>query len=1038
MDHCRPKTSANILGIDIGPNSIGWALIECNKKLKPNKITAAGVRIFPAGLDDLERDGKGKSRNTQRREARSRRRQTERTARRMLNLARALQKNGLLPEGELNNSQQRHLFLENLDQELESPYKLRAKGLDQKLNPYEFGRSLYHLAQRRGFLTNRKTPIKDEKEEKGIKAEISGLSKEIADSNARTLGEYLASIASKDVRIRQRYTSRKMYETEFELLWTKQAEYYPQILTDTLKKDIHKIIFHQRPLKSVKKFIGGCELEKGRKRAPWGLLIAQRYRYLQRLNDLKILEGMNGTERELNDDERVILATELEHKKEVSFAAMRRLLKLKKGTKFNLELGGEKKIPGNKTTAKLIDIFGLDRWRGFGDHERNSIVEDLRSIRKEETLKKRWIKEWGLDDDKAQAFSKIRLEDGYCRFSRQALDRLVPLLENGFSLQTAIKECYPAFFERTEAKFDLLPIVRAEVLPDLRNPIVERALTELRRVVNAIIVRYGLPERINIEFARELRQSAKQREQTSKKMRANQRTRESAAKKIIEETEIPDPGRTDILKVQLAEECDWICPYTGSPITPQSLLGDHPQFDIEHIIPLNRSLDDSFMNKTLCWAIENRDVKRNRTPFETYYGTPQWDEIIARVKKFKGGTAYAKLRRFQMKPDEVDKSLADFTARQLNDTRWASKWAKKYLGLLYGGIDSDGIDVTGKRRVNTVTGQVTAFFRNEWGLNAVLGDGPGKSRDDHRHHAVDALIVALMTAANVKMLSDAAGRAMRTGRRKFEGVETPWGGFAGEAKSIIRNVTVSHRLSKRVRGALHKETFYGRPRKDEKGKDYVHLRVGLDEISEKNIANIIDPAVRQAVRTKLKEKGSSPKDVFKDVANHPCLKKPNGDGITIHRVRIRENLSPFMVGNGDGARYVKNDSIHHMEVFETTNKKGEVKWGAEVVSMFDAYARKNADGPIINRDFGKKRKFLFSLAGHEIIELDDVDGKRSLFVIRSIEKSNGKVRFVPINDARTLNDIGKAGFTALPEPLRKRNCRKVVVTPLGEIRRAND
>jgi len=1043
MSHCQQGASANILGIDIGSNSIGWALVNSAEKSKPDKITAVGVRIFQAGLDDLESDGKGKSRNTDRREARSRRRQYERRSRRMANLARALQRNQLLPEGDIDEPHERHLFLEKIDLEFGSPYELRVRALDKKLTPHELGRALYHLAHRRGFLSNRKSPIKKDKEERGMLAKIDGLEKEIKDTGARTLGEYFLRVGSKEIRIRSRHTSRKMYEDEFEFIWNKQAEFYPRLLTDTLKKKIQKIIFCQRPLKSVKRFIGDCELEKGRKRAPWGLLVSQRFRYLQKLNDLLIISNDNGHKRELSDEERQTLGDSLELKGDLTFGKMRKLLGLR-GIKFNLELGEEKRIPGNRTAAKLVKIFGIDEWRDFGDERRDLIVHDLRSISNPETMKKRGMEVWGLDEEKADDLANIKLEEGYCSFSRQALENLLPLLENGTSLATAIKECYPEQSERKEALYDFLPMVESDDLPDLRNPIVERSLTELRKVVNAIIAEYGLPDKINVEFARELRQTAKQRGETSKRMSANRDSREKAAQEIIDETDIETPTRRDILKVQLAQECDWTCPYTGKKITIQSLLGDNPQFDIEHIIPFHRSLDDSYLNKTLCCAEENRKVKNNRTPYETYAGSDGWDDIIACVKKFKGSAGYAKLRRFRMKPDEVEEALADFTSRQLNDTRWASKWAKRYLGLLYGGTDSDGIDASGKRRVNAVTGQVTAFFRNEWGLNAVLGDGPGKSRDDHRHHAVDALVVALMTAAEVKKLNDAAGRAARAKKRKFEGVEPPWSGFAGEAVSLIRNIVPSHRLSKRVRGALHKETFYGRPRVDEKGKHYVHIRLPLESLSRKNVDDIVDPVIRETVKNKLDKIGGEPKTAFTDPKNHPCIHQPDGNKTTIHRVRIRQNLEPFHVGSGDARRYVKNDAIHHMVIYETAGKKeGTVKWDAEVVSLFEACQRKKAKQPIIQRNLSDGRKFIFSLARHEIIELDTLDGKsRAMYIVRTVPQSK-QIFFVPINDAREKKKIKESknvfsGLTALPESLRKRNCRKVVVTPLGEIRRAND
>ena len=121
--------------------------------------------------------------------------------------------------------------------------------------------------------------------------------------------------------------------------------------------------------------------------------------------------------------------------------------------------------------------------------------------------------------------------------------------------------------------------------------------------------------------------------------------------------------------------------FDGSP------RGQQSQFDIEHIIPFSRSLDNSFVNKTLCDHEENRNVKRNQTPYEAYSGDEKkWHEILGRVKRFRGSAAHAKLRKFQQK--ELDD---DFAARMLQDTRYMSRLATEYLGLLYGGtIDADG------------------------------------------------------------------------------------------------------------------------------------------------------------------------------------------------------------------------------------------------------------------------------------------------------------------------------------------------------------
>ncbi len=1027
------------LGLDIGPNSIGWALIGNDDRGKPKEIITAGTRVFEAGLDDLQQDGKGKSRNTNRREARSRRRLLERRTRRLTVLAKNLQKCGLLPEGNLADSIERHRLFNELDNKYDDPYTLRARALKEKLSFIELGRALYHLAQRRGFLSNRKS-VSDAEEEKGIKKKIGDLARTIEESGNTTLGEYFSKLDPHEERLRSRYTSRKMYLDEFEKIWEKQTEYYPDILTDEFKKKIHRIIFYQRPLKSQKGLIGECELEPGRIRAPWGLPQSQRFRYLQTINNLKVADDRKSVLREITDDEYYKIVSHLESEGDLTFAKARKILELKRTAKFNLELGGEKRLVGNRTAAKLSEIFGKDRWQKFDDSDKNAIVEDLRSIVKDETLKNRAMRVWKLSEEQAEKLSRVRLEDGYCNFSRQAIEKLTPLLENRIPLQTAIKEIYPEHFEREGEFHDLLPPFSDSGLASLRNPIVERSLTELRKVVNSIIREYGKPDIVRIELARDLKQPSKQREKATKKMRANEHARKRAAQKIMDEAKIENPSREDILKVILAEECNWTCPYTGKQISIGALLGDHPQFDIEHIIPFDRSLNNSFINKTLCDAEENRNVKRNRTPYEAYNSTSKWDDIIARVSGFNSDVKFAKLRLFKMTPEKVEEEFSKFTSRQLNDTRWASVLAKKYLGLLYGGINNDGIDAGGKRKIHAISGPGTAYLRDEWGLNAVLGDGPGKSRDDHRHHAVDAVVVALTTPGNVKLLSKSA-QSSNYGKRKFTDIPPPWENFLENVRSSISPIVTSHRLSRRVRGELHKESFYGRPRVDEKGKTYVAIRKPLEKMTKKEVENIIDPAIRNIVKEKMKSlKQEDPKKAFAESENHPVIKSSNGKSIPIHKARIRMNLSEtFTAGSGHRARHVISDANHHMEIVEVRNpENGEIKWEGHVVSMFEAYQRHKNGEPIVKRNYGENENFLFSLAGGDIIELDNPeDNMRELYIIRTVPKSK-QLYFVPVNDARKLSDIGKKGLTAPPDSLRIRKCQKMVITPLGEIRTANN
>ncbi|MFH1730154.1 MAG: type II CRISPR RNA-guided endonuclease Cas9 [Planctomycetota bacterium] len=1056
------KSAPYVLGLDVGSNSIGWAILGL-KNGKPVELLKTGVRVFEAGVEGDIQSGRDESRGVKRRQARQQRRMGERRARRLKKIVLLLQRAALLPEGDIGDPVGRDKALAGLDKQIfaryaasllhnsperralcQLPYFLRSRALTDALEPHELGRALYHLAQRRGFLSNRKAARKEDEDEGKVRAGIAELEKEMAEAGARTLGQYFATLDPEQNRIRSRWTSRKMYVDEFEAIWSAQAAAHPDVLTVELKKNLHKAIFFQRPLKSQKNLIGHCELEPTRRRAPWALLAAQRFRILQTVNNIEVTTP-DGEIRALTPDERSQLLGALDTQGSMSFGKVRTLLKLK-GHQFNFERGGEKSLKGNTTAAKLVKVFG-ERWGELSPEERDRIVDDLRSIANPETLERRARKAWGLDEKAAKELAAVQLEPGYCKHSRQAIARLLPLMEEGTRYATARKEIYGDHAAR-EPEDHLSAL--ADEFPELRNPIVARALNELRKVANGIIGAYGKPQTIRVELARDLKKSRDDRKGITKRNRDNQRGREAAAAKIAAEAGVQNPSRDDVEKILLAEECNWQCPYTGRTISMANLIGSAPQFDVEHIVPFHRCLDNSFINKTLCYHEENRNVKKGRTPFEAYGASAErWAEILGRVKKFRSSAANAKFRRFCT---EDVQSIDDFASNQLNDTRDASRRATEYLALLYGGL----IDKDGKRRVQASRGQVTYFLRSEWGLNAILGDGDVKTRDDHRHHAVDAVVVALTTPGAVKRLSDAAQRAAQERRKRFGKVKQPWAGFADDVRRSVDEITVSHRSDRKVGGALHEETIYSPPieEKDENGNVHLvhHVRKPLEGLSAKALGQIVDPNVRSLVLDKLAQLGGGdPKKVFADPANHPRItikKSPRkGETIPVHSVRIRVPEKPTKIGKKKHReRHVLTGSNHHVEVFEVKDKRGGVKWDGEIVTRYEALRRVRAGEPLVRRDHGPGKKFLFSLCGGDSIQIDEEDGRRGLYIIRTISRITQKGReyigmeFISINDARKKTDIKAAGEwrTGLLDPLRKLNCQKVVVTPLGEVRRAND
>ncbi len=1076
-----------VLGLDLGSDSIGWAAVTLNDS-DPAECRALGVRILEAATEGDREAGKKKPRNKTRREKRSLRRQIRRRARRLQNVFRLLQEFGLLPPGEGSLPVQRQALLTQLDQQILAsawfqskaasgrypeprqalPYILRAAALDERLEPYFLGRALYHLAQRRGFLSNRIRPARPGKEddEGTVQKGISELRQKMQQVGARTLGEYFAGLNPHESRIRSRYTARPMYLEEFEAIWESQARWHAERLTQERKKALHKAIFHQRPLWLDPDRVGQCELEPRQRRARAHLLAAQRFRMLQTVNNLQVL-APGQVARPLTPEERRTLCAALETQGDLEFSKIRKRLGFGKDVKFNLEVGGEKRIPGNRTAAAFYQALG-ERWLALSEDDRERLVEYVYAFQKPEKLPQAAQKKWNLDPEAAQRLVEITFEKRHLGLSLAAIRKLLPLLEQGLTFAEARRQAYPERFASGQVYEQLPPVAKPSprrlrttsrlnftsfALQEIRNPAVMRSLTELRKVVNALIRRYGKPAEIHIELARELRNPKWLRQELSARMRQNEGERKRARQKILEELKQPDfePSPEDILKVRLAEECGWRCPYTGKTISMRALVGPEPEFQIEHIIPFSRSLDNRYVNLTLCHVSENQR-KHDRTPWEAYSGDRDlYERILDRVKQFQGsrGIPQEKLRRFQMKDEELAEELSKFSERQLRDTAYTSRLAQRYLGLLFG-CNEQGVDASGRRRVQATSGQITAHLRAVWHLNSILNDGPTtnggrepKPRTDHRHHAIDALVVALTTPAMVKRLNDAAARAPAERRRRFASVEGPWPNFVDSVRTLIDSVVVSHRVSRKVSGPLHEDTHYARVRRGD--TEETRVRKPLVELTKKEAKNIADPVIRQLVLEKLGD--GDPKKVFASEANLPRLpSRRHPEGIPIRRVRVVKPETPVeLVNQKTGAvRRVLPGSNHHVEIIAELDQNGdEVAWEGRVVSMLEAYRRKQAGQPIIQRDHGPGYRFKFSLCQSDTIECLDHSNKPALFVVRGVSQySAGQivVGLAPVTDARKKSEMlkSRAWLWSTPNALRERNARKLTVSPIGEVSEAHD
>ncbi len=1039
----------SVLGIDLGSQSVGTALVNCESK----QIEFMGVRVFPAGVTGNLDEGKEESNSVNRRKARSARRQTQRRQRRLYKVFRILQRAGLLPPGE------RVAALGELQRELERrypettvlPWFLRSRALDHPLERYELGRAIYHLAQRRGFQSNRVGGATEEKERSEIKAAIEALQSELEASGKRSLAEYMVALNPHEKPLRNKadyfhehYTDRSMYKREFALIWESQKQFHAVLLTDDRRDKLYRAIFHQRPLKDQSHLIGDCELEEGEKRAPLRSLAAQRFRVFGFLNNLRVRLD-DGSEQRLTQGRRDIALDLSEKSDKLTLAKLRtKALGLDPHLKFTIEEGGEKNFPVNLTASRLRTVLG-ERWDRLSPAQKDDLVEDVGDGKRcptDQDIERCAANKWEWPPEVAAELSRVRLPDGYARYSLRALTEILPAIENGLNTEEAIRQRYPP---KPHEALRFLPPVTSEaarrVLGEIRNPGVLRALTELRKTVNAIIRRFGKPETVHVELARDLKKSRSERQRETKRNRG----REALRQKAVEELRKYDPVRwtnprnSDIEKCLLATEARWQCPYTAQQYGFSDVFSDAPRVDIEHIIPRSRSLDNSFPNKSLAYRSANIE-KGSRTPREWLYESDRtrYDRMIAIVKSFDPRfDSGPKLKRFAMELSEPDSLLNEFTQRQLQDTRYASKLAAKYIGMLFGGV----VDSTGKRRVTACAGQVTAQLRRAWDLDRILSGVPAKSRDDHRHHAIDALTVSLSSDRLIRALATAAGDADHLSRRKVI-LPVPWPDFAAEARTTVEKIQVSHRPLRKLSGPLHEETLYSAPRKapGSQQKECVHYRVPVTSLSTpKHFQDIVDLAVRAAVTERASQLGGGG-NKFQD--NWPSLLTRDGAQVPIKRVRIQKVHSVRKIGEQNKQRFVIPGTNHHAVILEHYDIKGAVKSYScgETVTLLEAAERNRQKVPVVKRTHGPGCGFCCTLSEGDLIKATRPgDTAPRIWKVRSTRQS-GQLELTPSLDAREKKHIKTAGLIWQPNvnPLFRSGARKVLVNQLGEVIAAND
>ena len=829
-----------VLGLDLGSNSLGWALLE-EIDGEISSVIDLGSRIFTKAVEEKVPTPK----NVKRRDMRLGRRVIQRRAGRKQRMQNYLLSLNLLPE-ELSD----HLQPEILLNEIGNPYQLRAKALDSELTPLELGRVLLHFVARRGFLSAKKQiagdlvddpdtiaylnelddkPTKD-KEEGAFKADISIVRQAINDSGARTLGEYLYKLEQGKCKRNRNHdgghlrTDRKMYQDELAEVWQQQSQYFPHLPDDFMedKKGVKQIIFYQRPLKLKKDRIGKCSLEPKKYRAAMARLEVQRYRYLLDINNLQYFERHTDQWLGLKDEDKQNLVQYFEHNPKITLTKLKNELGLDKQTKINLET---KNLKGNITACEVRSVLG-DSWDNYTKKQQALLVEDLLSINKKSALKARLITHWDLSKIQAVKLCLLEFEPGHGNLSLKAINKLLPYLKQGLIYSDArVKAGYD--YDKT----DLEPQEKLGTPEETANPIVNKGLHELKRVINAIIKQYGKPDAIRIEMARDLEMNTKRYKENEARQAKNRKANETAVEKYKEQTQGKYPSHDDKIKYRLWEEQDHRCAYSNKAIPVHAIFT--AEVEIDHILPYKKSLDDSYMNKVLCYTAENRN-KGDRTPKDVWRDNEEkWNQITQAISKWKG--LDTKVKRFYTTEEELQKR--DFISTQLNDTRYISKLALEYVGQL-------GCDVTASK------GATTAWLRHQWGLNSLIGETDKKDRTDHRHHAIDAAVVACVD----RSLYQKIVTWTKNNEQKLK-ITPPYPNFKEELDEKLKHLIISHCSQRKLSGALHEETGAGYI---EKHGGLVYRKNLASDFTVKNANSIVDDTIKNLVLAHLEKYDNNP------------------------------------------------------------------------------------------------------------------------------------------------------------------------------------
>lgn len=1010
------------LGLDIGIGSVGWAVLRNQPNGEPDRIQDLGVRIF----DKAEQPKTGASLAAPRRDARSARRRLRRHRHRLERIRYLMEQRGIMPVADIQAMYAAGGFQK-------SPYQLRAEALDRPLTKEEAVRVLIHLAQRRGYKSNSTAEAaKDEKETGKVKTAIEENRRCMAEHGYRTVGEMMYW----DERFWQKHPDGTRYHQtrnkaedyrftveraaivdEVRQIFAAQRRLGTVWMDEDMETDYLSILESQRSFDEgpggdspfsggIGERVGACTFEPDEKRAAKATYTFEYFKLLQDLSRMR-LTGMGMPPEPLDAAQREVLKSAALRSASLSYGQIRKKLNLDDDVFFHGLYYGEKtkeeaekrKWPQMQSYHKLrtaLDKVGKGAIGTLTEEQLNAVATILTEC-KSDAKRIAALREAGIPPQFDEALLPLSFSK-YGSLSVRAMQKLIPLLEEGLRYDEACTRVYGDHRGlRPEQRKNRLSLTDME---EITNPVVRRAVSQTIKVINAVVRTYGPPDVVRIELAREMSRTFDERRKMEKRQDDNRAANERAKDQIAEYKGDHATG-LDIVKFKLYREQDGVCLYSGQNLDIARLF--EPGYaDVDHIIPYSRCFDDSYQNKVLVLASENRQ-KGNRLPYE-YFGQDEarWHGYEVRVENLIHN--YRKRQKL-LKRRLTEEESTGFIDRNLKDTQYITRAVYNLIRDHLAFAESN----YRKKPVQAVNGAVTAMLRGRWGVQKIREDGD-------LHHCLDAAVIAATTHGLVQRLT-AYNKHRETWERSPAGYvdpatgelielpqearrdpfPKPWERFRQELEARldpidprhqidllkletyesdeeIKPVFVSRMPNHKVTGAAHAETI----RSSKGGDGFTVTKTPLTNLKLNKFGEIegyynpaSDTLLYDALLARLKDFGGDGAKAFVQPFYKP--KKDGSPGPRVDKVKICEKATvglPVRDGiaaNGSMVRidvfYVEDDGYYFVPIYVADTKKESLP--NKAVVAYKAYSEWKEM---------KDENFIFSLYPGDLVRIQSRKG----------------------------------------------------------------